>query len=156
MDQVMKIGELAKLTGCQVETIRYYEREGLLPQPARSAANYRLYGEANVERLGFIRHCRALDMTLGEIRSLLDYHDHPQQPCGEVNALIDEHLTHVASRIAQLQALEKALVKLRARCNGESAASDCGILNELARPLTVKELPESEYGAHIPGTHRGV
>lgn len=152
----MKIGELAQRTGCQVETIRYYEREGLLPQPARSAANYRLYGEPHAERLGFIRHCRALDMTLGEIRSLLDYHDHPQQPCGEVNALIDEHLEHVASRIAQLQALEQALVKLRARCNGESAASDCGILNELARPLEAEELTAERDGAHVPGAHKGI
>ncbi|GGX88243.1 transcriptional regulator [Litchfieldella qijiaojingensis] len=153
----MKIGDLARLTGCQVETIRYYEREGILPEPARSAANYRLYSEAHAERLGFIRHCRALDMTLGEIRSLLDYHDHPEQPCHEADALIDEHLAHVESRIAQLQALKQALVKLRARCNGESAASDCGILNELARPLEAKELPGTESGsAHVPGAHRGV
>ncbi|MFC3286060.1 Cd(II)/Pb(II)-responsive transcriptional regulator [Litchfieldella rifensis] len=153
----MKIGELARRVGCQVETIRYYEREGLLPMPARSAANYRLYGEAHAERLGFIRHCRALDMTLGEIRSLLDYHDHPKQPCHEADTLIDEHLAHVESRIAQLQALKQALVKLRARCNGESAASDCGILNELARPLKSEELPPVETGeAHVAGTHRGV
>ncbi|EPC01432.1 hypothetical protein L861_05175 [Litchfieldella anticariensis FP35 = DSM 16096] len=153
----MKIGELAKRTGCQVETIRYYEREGLLPQPVRSTANYRLYGESHAERLGFIRHCRALDMTLGEIRSLLDYHDHPQQPCHEADTLIDEHLAHVESRIAQLQALKQALVKLRARCNGESAAGECGILNELARPLDAEELPSVEPGdVHVPGAHRSV
>lgn len=152
----MKIGELARRTGCQVETIRYYEHEGLLPAPARSAANYRLYGPSHAERLAFIRHCRALDMTLDEIRSLLDYHDHPEQPCHEADTLIDEHLAHVESRIAQLQALKQALVKLRARCNGESAASDCGILNELARPLDTEELPGPEQGAHVPGAHRGV
>ena len=77
----MKIGELARRTGCQVETIRYYEREGLLPEPARSPGNYRLYGSAHVERLTFIRHCRALDMTLGEIRTLLMHRDHPERDC---------------------------------------------------------------------------
>ena len=67
----IKIGELARRTECQVETIRYYEKEGLLPEPTRSRGNYRLYGEAQVERLQFIRHCRSLDMTLGEVRALL-------------------------------------------------------------------------------------
>ncbi|QJQ95952.1 MULTISPECIES: Cd(II)/Pb(II)-responsive transcriptional regulator [Halomonadaceae] len=152
----MKIGELATRTGCAVETIRYYEREGLLPEPARSSGNYRLYGEAHAERLGFIRHCRALDMTLGEIRTLLECHDHPEQPCGEVNALIDAHLDHVASRIVQLQTLKLALVRLRQRCNGESAASECGILSELARPLAAGELQDGEPGVHVPGSHRGL
>lgn len=152
----MKIGELARRSGCPVETIRYYEREGLIPEPLRSAANYRLYGEAHAERLGFIRHCRALDMTLDEIRSLLTYHDHPEQPCGEVNALIDEHLEHVAARIAQLQALEQALVALRARCNGVSAAGECGILSELARPVESEAIQETESVGHVPGTHRRV
>ena len=88
----MKIGELAKLTDCQVETIRYYEREGLLPEPARSEGNYRLYTQAHVERLTFIRNCRSLDMTLEEIRSLLNLRDSPQDQCESVNALIDEHI----------------------------------------------------------------
>ncbi|WP_146053956.1 MerR family transcriptional regulator, partial [Pseudomonas syringae] len=74
----MKIGELAKLTDTQVETVRYYEREGLLPAPARSDGNYRLYTQAHVERLSFIRNCRSLDMTLEEIRSLLNLRDSPQ------------------------------------------------------------------------------
>lgn len=73
----MKIGELAKLTDCQVETIRYYEKEGLLPPPARSDGNYRLYTQAHTERLVFIRNCRSLDMTLEEIRSLLGLRDSP-------------------------------------------------------------------------------
>lgn len=67
----MKIGELAKATDTQVETIRYYEREELLPEPSRTDANYRIYGKPHVERLVFIRHCRSLDMTLDEIRKLL-------------------------------------------------------------------------------------
>jgi len=91
----MKIGELAKLTDCAVETIRYYERENLLPEPARSDGNYRVYTQAHAERLTFIRNCRTLDMTLEEIRSLLAFRDSPQDQCESVNALIDEHIHHV-------------------------------------------------------------
>ncbi len=74
----MKIGDLAKATDCAVETIRYYEREKLLPEPARSEGNYRMYTQAHVERLTFIRNCRTLDMTLDEIRSLLQLRDSPR------------------------------------------------------------------------------
>ncbi|XKE46239.1 Cd(II)/Pb(II)-responsive transcriptional regulator [Halomonas organivorans] len=151
----MKIGELARRTGCRVVTIRYYEREGLLPVPARSEANYRLYGEGHVERLAFIRHCRALDMTLDEIRTLLACHDHPDRPCREADDLIDAHLDHVAARIAQLQALERSLQGLRARCRGQRSAGECGILNELARPLdeeASRALADADAD-HVPGVH---
>jgi DNA-binding transcriptional MerR regulator len=93
----MKIGELANLTQTQVETIRYYEREGLLPETARTGGNYRIYGDAHAARLSFIRHCRGLDMTLDEIRILLHFKDAPSENCGEVNALLDEHIGHVAA-----------------------------------------------------------
>ena len=73
----IRIGDLAKRSGCEVVTIRYYEKEGLLPKPARSGGNFRLYGEAHIERLQFIRHCRSLDMTLSEIRALLGLRDNP-------------------------------------------------------------------------------
>ncbi|MDI4638178.1 MULTISPECIES: Cd(II)/Pb(II)-responsive transcriptional regulator [Halomonadaceae] len=150
----MKIGELAKRSGCRVVTIRYYEREGLLPEPARTAGNYRLYGETHAERLAFIRHCRVLDMTLDEIRALLDCHDHPEQPCHEADALIDAHLTHVADRIAKLQALEQSLVALRARCQGQRPASECGILKELSRPPGDEVgLVSGEESGHVPGVH---
>ncbi len=150
----MKIGELARRTGCRVVTIRYYEREGLLPEPVRSQANYRLYGEAHAERLAFIRHCRALDMTLGEIRALLDCHDHPERPCQDVNDLIDAHLDHVAARIAQLQALERSLLALRARCRGQRSAGECGILDALAHPSTETiDGVSGDSEAHVPGVH---
>ena len=77
-DELMKIGELAKAAHTQVETIRYYEREGLLPETARTDGNYRMYAEEHVDRLSFIRHCRGLDMTLDEIRVLLRFKDAPQ------------------------------------------------------------------------------
>lgn len=127
----LKIGELAKQTNCQAETIRYYEKEGLLPVPARSESNYRLYNEKHVDRLTFIRHCRSLDMTLEEIRTLLQFRDTPEGNCGEVNALLDEHIAHVAARIAELKALEKQLRKLRCLCGQAQAVKECGILNEL-------------------------
>ena len=130
----LKIGELAKPAGTLVETVRYYEREGLLPEPARSKGNYRLYTGAHVERLQFIRHCRSLDMTLEEIRDLLRFRDTPDKDCGEVNALLDEHIEHVANRIAELRILEQSLRKLRNLCRKAQPAKDCRILQSLGSP----------------------
>src|SRR3546814_4795326 len=93
----IKIGELAKCTESTVETIRYYEKEGLLPEPSRSEGNYRLYGEEHIERLKFIRHCRTLDMALGEVRTLLKYRDTPTEDCGDVNARSEEHTSELQS-----------------------------------------------------------
>lgn len=128
----MKIGELASRTNCLVETIRFYEREGLLPEPARSEGNYRVYGNPHVDRLTFIRHCRSLDMTLAEIRTLLQFRDAPEQNCTEVNALLDAHIGHVANRIAELRTLQQQLKKLRSQCDEVQARKDCGILNGLS------------------------
>ena len=152
----MKIGELAKLTGCPVETIRYYEREGLLPEPARTVGNYRQYDNAHVERLSFIRHCRSLDMTQEEIRILLGLRDRPESDCGTANRLIDEHLHHVEVRIAELQSLRQQLQDLRARCSGSGNSEDCGILRELQLPAEPSAVPEAcaEAGhLHVPGVH---
>lgn len=128
----LKIGELAKRTGLQIETIRYYEREGLLPAPARSAGNYRLYGPAHAERLQFIRHCRSLNMTLGEVEILLNVRDTPEQSCITVNDLLDKHIDDVARRVHELQALENQLKELRNRCCTTQAAKDCNILKKLS------------------------
>lgn len=129
---LLKIGELARLTGSHAETIRYYEREGLLPAPSRSEGNYRLYDDAHADRLQFIRHCRSLDMTLDEIRSLLAFRDAPEQNCSEVNKLLDRHIDHVAGRIVELTALQGQLNELRSLCNRARAAKDCGILQGLS------------------------
>ncbi len=88
----MKIGELARVTGTPVETIRYYEREGLLAAPARTDGNFRIYEDTHAERLSFIRHCRSLDMSLDEIRILLRFKDAPGANCGDVNTLLDAHI----------------------------------------------------------------
>lgn len=127
----MRIGEVAKRTGCSIETVRYYERQGLLPAPARSGGNYREYSDVEVERLSFIRHCRSLDMTLDEIGTLLTFRDDPERYCTEVNLLLDEHIGHVTERISELNALSKQLVNLRRLCRRTQKARDCGILKQL-------------------------
>jgi Cd(II)/Pb(II)-responsive transcriptional regulator len=149
----MKIGELARIAMTQVETIRYYEREGLLPETARSEGNYRIYADMHVERLSFIRNCRNLDMTLEEIRVLLRLRDAPSENCSSVNALLDEHIGHVADRMGELRLLEKQLKELRALCQETSNTEHCGILNELA--VTPKTIGEGD-ARHVRGVHKGV
>ena len=125
------IGELARLVDCSLQTLRYYEREGLVTPPPRSANNYRVYGAAHAERIRFIRHCRALDMTLDEVRSLLHFRDVPEESCGEVNSLLEQHIGHVAKRIKELRQLQTQLVALRKKCASVEQAKDCGILRAL-------------------------
>lgn len=131
----MQIKDLARRTGVDVETIRYYEKQGLLPAPARRDNGYRDYGDAHLERLSFIRHCRVLDMPLADVRQLLGFLDQPADGCLDVEALVDDQLARVRARLASMQALEKQLLQLRARCNGGHVAANgqrhCGILDEL-------------------------
>lgn len=148
----MKIGALAEVTRTPVETIRFYEREGLLPPPARAENNYRMYLPAHVDRLAFIRQCRNLDMTLDEVRALIRLREAPEQDCGEINTLLDEHLGHVAQRIRELRALEKDLKALRARCTSPHAVADCGILDGLDR-AAAKSPAAASRSRHVHGTH---
>ncbi len=127
----IKIGELARLAGCTVMTVRYYEQEGLLSAPDRSGGNYRLYDEQDVERLKFIRHCRRHSMTLDEIRKLLAYYDKPEQDCLWVNDLLDSHLSSVEAQIQSLLQLKHYLQTLRQRCSGKGSAATCGIMQGL-------------------------
>lgn len=129
---LLRIGELSRRTGCPVATIRYYEAQALLPPPARSQGNYRQYGSAHLERLNFIRHCRSLDMSLEEVRTLLRFRDAPARPCGEVNALIDAHIDAVETRVQALMQLRQHLLALRAQCAEGGRAESCGILQGLA------------------------
>ena len=147
----MKIGELAKLTDCPVETIRYYEKENLLPPPARTDGNYRVYTQAHTERLTFIRNCRSLDMTLEEIRSLLGLRDSPQDQCESVNALIDEHIHHVKARVDSLLALQAQLLDLRQKCGEGPNGEHCGILQQLEVSGSVST-PEGEP-SHVGRSH---
>lgn len=154
----MRIGELARAAQTQSETIRYYEREGLLPRAARTEANYRVYDNSHVERLAFIRQCRSLDMTLGEIRTLLDFKDAPDENCTEVNGLLDQHIGHVVTRIVELRRLERELKALREQCASGQAGAECGILSGLdsAARQQSRRPPERTPAEHVHGTHQQV
>ncbi len=127
----MRIGELAQATGVDIETIRYYEKQKLLPSPARAANGYRSYGPSHLERLAFIRHCRALDMPLAAVKRLLDFVAHPEADCRDVDHLIDEQLMRVRARLKSMRALERQLTALRDQCAAGHTTAECGILHEL-------------------------
>lgn len=129
---MLRIGQLAKKADCLVQTIRFYESEGLLLEPARSEGNFRLYDEDHIQRLLFIRRCRAKDMTLEEIRQLLSFRDQPELDCGDVNSLVDSHIAQVRGKIKDLRELERELMELRRSCDTARTARECGILNGLA------------------------
>lgn len=152
MPETYRIGDLATRLDVSVETIRYYEREGLLPKTGRSAGNYRIYSDRHRQQLEFILHCRALDMTHEEIRELLRLRDSPEPGCAEVNAVLDEHILHVAERLRALRSLQAELRAIRARCSSPTAAKDCGILQELAAPS--KQKP-TKIRAGVHARHRG-
>lgn len=128
----MKIGALALAAHCTTETIRFYESAGLLPPPARTAGNYRQYDQQHLDRLRFIRNCRALDMTHAEIKTLLQLRDMPTSECGPVNALIDQHLAVIDRRIAELQHLRDEIRALRDCCVTVHEVSDCKILQGIS------------------------
>lgn len=127
----LSIGALARATGTKVETIRWYERVGLLPHPARSAGNYRSYGMAHLGRLSFIRRARDLGFSLEQIRALLDLAEQRDQPCGAVDAIARTHLEEVERKIADLQALQRELASLISQCRHGKVA-ECGIVEALS------------------------
>lgn len=127
----MQRAELAKATGCNLETIRYYERTGLLAEPLRSANGYRIYGEGDVRRLCFIMRARALGFTIEEIRGLLALVDGGRQTCAEVKARTELHLADVRAKIADLRRIETILAETAAQCSGD-AVPQCAILDALA------------------------
>lgn len=126
----MKIGELARSTGTSAETIRYYERIGLLPEPDRTGSNYRDYGPGDVDRLAFIRHARGLGFDLSDIGSLIDLAEHPERDCAEADHIASRHLTAVEAKIQRLTKLRAELDRLVTQCRGGQAA-DCRILAAL-------------------------
>lgn len=130
----MQIKELAAATGVDVETIRFYEKQGLLPAPARRDNGYRDYDSTHLERLAFIRHCRALDMPLVDVARLLGFIDSPPGhplKADAVDTLIAEQLARVRARLKSMRALEKQLRQLQSRCDGHHEDGNCGILNDL-------------------------
>ena len=128
----MKIGELAKRTDCSVQTIRHYEKEQLIASVERSEGNFRLYDEAAVEQLLFIKHCRSLDLSLPEIRQLLGLSRSPSAQCDDVNRMIDAHIDQVEARIQELTKLNEQLRMLRRSCSNRRTVEQCGILRNLS------------------------
>ena len=131
------IGVLAQQTGCSVPTIRYYEEIGLLPAGPRTEGGRRVYGDAAVRRLTFIRRCRDFGFSIDQVRELIGLVDEPQRPCVEVRDIAATHLTQLRARLAELQALERSMAAFVCSCDTACAggpAVDCTILEDLAEP----------------------
>ncbi|PTM60619.1 MerR family transcriptional regulator [Phreatobacter oligotrophus] len=131
MKKALPIGQAAAQSGVQVPTIRYYEQIGLLPSPLRSEGNRRLYSEAEIRRLAFIRHARELGFGVDAIRALLALQDNPQRSCTEADVIARARLADVEHRIASLTALRKVLRRMITACAGGSV-SECMVVEMLA------------------------
>ncbi|BFO55051.1 Cd(II)/Pb(II)-responsive transcriptional regulator [Acidovorax sacchari] len=145
-----RIGDAARLSGVPTANIRYYEKEGLLPAQARADNRYRLYSEDEIHRLRFIRLCRAMDMSLDEVRTLLSLGRGADTAADHAAcATVDEHLLHVRTRLRELQALEAQLLSLRGRCDGTDG-SRCHVIEALhdradADPLPLPDPPARRH-----------
>jgi len=129
-------GVVAERTGVNIETVRYYERIGLLPEPPRSVGGHRLYNEDLLRRLNFIRRSRELGFTLDEVRGLLRLVDGGDYTCGEVEALTSAHLGEVRRKLADLKRMEKVLREMVARCEG-GEVPECPVIEALFRERLV-------------------
>ncbi|RMF39388.1 MAG: MerR family transcriptional regulator [Alphaproteobacteria bacterium] len=129
--RALRRSDLARLTGCNLETIRYYERIGVMPEPPRTAANYRAYDETHVARLRFVMRARDLGFSLDEVRDLLALVDGGAQSCAEVRAMASAHLEAVRERIADLRRIETVLAETVSRCSGEDVP-ECAVIDALA------------------------
>jgi MerR family transcriptional regulator, copper efflux regulator len=127
----MKIGEVAERGAVNLQTIRYYEREGLLPEPPRLESGYRMFPESTVGRVRFIKRAQELGFTLSEIKELLSLRVDRQRSSGAVKALAESKIRDIESRIRALEAMKVALTHLSGKCSGKGPASDCPILEGL-------------------------
>jgi Cu(I)-responsive transcriptional regulator len=127
----LSIGDLARATGTKVVTIRYYEHIALLPTPARTAGNYRAYGQGHLNRLSFIRRSRDLGFSLKQVRELLELADDRSRACGEVDIIAQEHLLEIESKLADLEALRRELKGLIEQC-GHGTIGECRIIEALS------------------------
>lgn len=131
------IGELSRTSGCPIETIRYYEKVGLLPPPVRSAGGHRIYSEAHLSRLVFIRQNRELGFPLADIRELMTLAENPDSHCGEALTVVQKHLSEVESKVAKLQKIRSDLLRMASNCESVclgAATSDCTIVEGLFPP----------------------
>ena len=129
----MTIGQLAGRTGVGVETIRFYERKGLIAEPPRSLAGFRHYAPDAVRRVRFIRQAKALGFSLKEIMELLSLRVESDSTCADVRATTEKKIAEIKGKIRGLKQMEKALARLAASCRGKGPLSDCPILDELDR-----------------------
>jgi DNA-binding transcriptional MerR regulator len=129
----MRISELAAKAACDVQTVRFYEREGLLDEPPREPSGYRNYADQHLARLHFIRHCRSLLIPLSEVRQYIAFSTEPEASCSAVDALLERHIDSIQQQMAALRELEVQLIALRAQCAGGSA---CGILDAFVHATT--------------------
>jgi len=132
MQTIFSIGELARVTGTKVVTVRYYEQIGLLPTPPRTSGNYRSYNTEHLHRLRFIRRCRDLGFTLDQVRSLLSLSSQEDQPCDEVNRISAAHLAEIEEKIADLTRLADELRRINQQCHGGGLIADCRIIEALS------------------------
>lgn len=135
----MKIGEVSRQTGCNVETIRYYERIGIIAAPPRRGT-YRDYAPADVRRLRFVRRARELGFCLEEVQALLDLAPRQNENCEKVQVIAEQHLASVRSKLSDLAKMELALSKLVERC-GSSSTDHCPVVQSLAGSEERADLP---------------
>jgi len=126
----MMIGELSKATGCNIETIRYYERIGMIPKPPRTAGGHRDYDTPHLKRLNFVRRSRELGFSLDEIRQMLRLVDGGDVSCDQVHDMALEHLSDVRAKISDLKRMERTLKDTASRCSG-GETPDCPIIETL-------------------------
>lgn len=128
------IGKAARFAGVGVETIRFYERKGLIERPLRSGSSYRQYSTKSISRIRFIRRAKELGFTLREIRELLELRVAPASTCDDVRKQAVAKVADINQRIRTLQKMKKALTKLTAACDGQAPVSECPILEALEEP----------------------
>jgi MerR family transcriptional regulator, mercuric resistance operon regulatory protein len=138
-ERAFPIGELSRRTGCNIETIRYYERIGLMPAPPRRG-RYRSYGQDDVGRLGFVRRARELGFTLDEVRALLGLAAGGQASCAEARDLAAAHLKDVRTRIADLRCMERVLAETVQACDAGDDAC-CPLIAALSSPIASPQMP---------------
>jgi MerR family transcriptional regulator, mercuric resistance operon regulatory protein len=135
LDAAMRIGELSRRTGCNIETIRYYERAGLMPLPPRSASRYRIYDHSDVRRLAFVRRARELGFSLDDVRALLALAaDQDEGTCVGVRQLAARHLAEVRAKIADLRSIARVLEDAVRRCDAGEVPG-CPLIDALSRRL---------------------
>lgn len=149
----MQIGEAAKASGCPIETIRYYERVGLLPRAGRTESGYRSYSSAEVDRMRFITRGRELGFSLDEIRSLLSLSQDASLSCEDVDRLARAHLAEIRQRVRALNRLAKELAQTIHGCRGGQRAQ-CSILSALQRPTKSSKIEGRAGTSHAESVHR--